>query len=72
MLFKEDVVNRMGSWSGDIWSWKLIRGEEVLVMKAYKELVELQELLHGICPIVNSADLIIWPFDKSKCFIVRS
>lgn len=56
----------MGFWSGDLWCWNLIRGEEVLGMEASEESAELQVLLHGICPIVNSTDSFIWPFDKSK------
>lgn len=29
-------------------------------------------VLHGIYPVANATNLIIWPFDNSKCFTVCS
>lgn len=38
----------MGVWCGDAWSWKIIRGEEVLGLEATREYEELNVVLQGI------------------------
>ncbi|XP_058741662.1 uncharacterized protein LOC131614050 [Vicia villosa] len=70
--FKEDTMKNMGYWRGESWCWNVIKAEEVLGLEATAELEELQDLLMDNTLNFNCEDVIIWPFDASKCFTVRS
>lgn len=70
--FKYDDVIQMGSWNGGVWCWKFLRCEEVLGREASCEFHDLSALLQWISPVINTNDVILWPFDKSKAFTVRS
>ncbi|XP_058746316.1 uncharacterized protein LOC131619210 [Vicia villosa] len=62
----------MGYWRGNVWFWTVIRAEEVLGLDAITELEELRILLRDVNLRRNVEDVLIWPFDASKCFTVRS
>lgn len=72
IVFKNDIVLNMGNWSGDSWCWSVTRAKEVLGLEATIELEELKSLLINIKLNINSADVIIWPFDVSQCFTILS
>ncbi|XP_058760640.1 uncharacterized protein LOC131633987 [Vicia villosa] len=71
-IFKSATVDRLGSWRGNCWDWEVIRAYEVLGQEASLELAELQNMLLGIEVKANLEDVIVWPYDVSKCFTVRS
>ncbi|XP_058742639.1 uncharacterized protein LOC131615166 [Vicia villosa] len=53
--------------------WRIKDGEEVYGREACFELIELGDLLYDIVPYEqNPDDVIIWPFDKSKRYSVKS
>ncbi|XP_058782818.1 uncharacterized protein LOC131657437 [Vicia villosa] len=69
---KHDTVQDMGFWLGDNWCWKVIKAQEVLRQQAIVELTDLHTLLADVALSSNNEDVIVWPFDVSKCYTVRS
>ncbi|XP_058763551.1 uncharacterized protein LOC131636998 [Vicia villosa] len=70
--FKNISVFNVGFWNGDIWEWKLIHGEEVLGRDTSREYMKLKLCMVGIGPTASAKDRLIWPYESSNCFSVKS
>ncbi|XP_058758447.1 uncharacterized protein LOC131631698 [Vicia villosa] len=62
----------MGYWLGDKWCWNVTKAHKVLAQQASVEMADLYTLLMDVNLNANSEDVIVWPFDVSKCYTVRS
>ncbi|XP_058783282.1 uncharacterized protein LOC131657957 [Vicia villosa] len=69
---KFDTVSSMGNWNNNVWSWNIIQSEEVLGLEATGEYSDLVQVLLGIQPRQNIIDLVVWPFENSRVFTVKS
>lgn len=47
-------------------------GKKCLGSEVVGELQDLLSMLHGVNPVMHSADVIVWRYDKSKAFTVSS
>ncbi|XP_058774824.1 uncharacterized protein LOC131649096 [Vicia villosa] len=56
---KNASVSNMGTWCGEVWSWKFIQAEEVLGLEATIELEELNSLLIDVHLKLNVVDEIV-------------
>ncbi|XP_058775310.1 uncharacterized protein LOC131649567 [Vicia villosa] len=62
----------MGRWGCDGWQWRIRNGEDVYGCEASKELAELEDIWQGYQPVPQGVDVIVWPFENSKNFSVKS
>lgn len=72
VMFKEIEVSKMGVWVEGDWCWKLRQGEEVFGRETVEEYDELMAVLVGVFPQVNTPDLFVWPYNRNKCYTVKS
>ncbi|XP_058774290.1 uncharacterized protein LOC131648556 [Vicia villosa] len=62
----------MVSWTDGVWCWNVVRVHEVLGRQASVEMTELNTMLVDVQLTTNGDDDVVWPFDVSKCYTVRS
>lgn len=61
----------MGSWSARVWVWRLF-WRRVLFQWEENQLHEFYQVINSRMPVENVTDKIIWKWDKTGVYNVRS